>query len=154
MSDDSITTDIHRHIDDKLAAGALVHPAFVATEILDEKKAIAGDDAPFYRTLAYKQLLRLVAAAIGKYAPTDETPKQLAFPGFKHLVKAYPMTRDGDSVLVPIELCTDAELLARAEQLDEMAKGCRDHGVEIRKYVKARAKIAASDAVEQTGEAA
>lgn len=141
MAEDTLTAEIHKLIDDKLATGVVVHPNFVATEILNAKSAIEGDDAPFYRTQTFKQVLGLVRSVCGKYAPTDTTPEQLVFPGFKHLTRAYPVNRDGDNLLVPVELCSDAELLARAVQLDEMAKGCRQHAAEIRKYVRARSNV-------------
>lgn len=53
------------------------------------------------------------------------------------------MMRDGDVVIVPVDQCTDDELKARAAQLDEMAKGCMAHALEIREYVLARGRIAA-----------
>lgn len=138
MTEPSITAEIHKLIDEKLANGVIVHPNFIATELLDAKGEIEGENAMFYRTMTFKQVLGLVRSASGKYDTKDTTSSQLAFPGFKHLTRAYPMMRGGDSVLVPVELCTDAELLGRAALLDEMAKGCREHAREIREFIKTR----------------
>ena len=65
---------------------------------------------------------------------------EMTLPGFKRLQKAYRIERDGDSMIVPIEAMTDAELEARAAEHDAMARGHRRHANEIRRYLKARGK--------------
>lgn len=145
MNEDSITPEIHRLIDERISRGALVHVPWVAGAILDERSDINGNDAPFYRECTFKEVVRLVKRAIGKYDDaTDTTPDQMLFPGFKHLVKAYPIERDGDRVLVPVQECTDDELHARADELEKMAKGCRSHARELREFVLARPRKAAA----------
>ena len=110
----------------------------MAAEILNIKCNIDGEDAPFYRVCTYKEVVRLAKRAIGKYDAEDTTAEQLVLPGFKHLCRAYPLERDGLVALVPVNVCTDDELLMRAAQLEEMAKGCTAHALEIREYVLAR----------------
>lgn len=139
MEDASITSEIHRLIDDKIATGVVVNVDWVAAEILSIKCNIEGEDAPFYRVCTYKEVVRLAKRAIGKYDAEDVTAEQLVLPGFKHLCRAYPLERDGLVALVPVTMCTSDELLARAAQLEEMAKGCVAHALEIREYVLARA---------------
>lgn len=139
MSDEtSVIAEIHKLIDDKIAAGIVVRADWVAAGILEMKSQIEGDDVPFYRVCAYRDIVRIAKRAIGRFEATDTTPEQLVLPGFKHLCKAYPMTRDDVVVLVPVTSCTDDELLARAAQLEEMARGCRAHAAEILDYVAAR----------------
>jgi len=138
VSEASVTEEIHRLIDEKIAGGVIVNVDWIAQEILASKDKIEGDDAAFYRVCTFREICRQAKRAIGKYAPDDATPEQLVLPGFKHLCRAYPVTRDGDVRLVPVSLCTDDELAERARQLDEMAKGCRAHAREIREYVRAR----------------
>lgn len=138
MSEHSVTDEIHALIDEKISSGVAVRADWVAAGILEIKNKIQGEDEPFYRVCAYRDIVRIAKRVIGKFEVTDTTPEQLVLPGFKHLCKAYPMNRDGDVVLVPVTQCTDAELLARAEQLDDMAKGCRAHAREIRSYIVAR----------------
>jgi len=137
MSETSITSDIHALIDDKIATGVVVKAEWIAAGIIKVKDKISGEDLEFYRVCAYRDIVRIAKRAIGKYAPSANTPEQLVLPGFKHLCKAYPMERDGDIVLVPVNQCTSAELLARAVQLDGMADGCRAHAKEIRAFVAA-----------------
>lgn len=138
MDDNSVTAEVHKLIDEKISSGVIVNIDWAAAEILAGKAGIEGDDAPFYRVCTFKEVQRIVRRAIGKYDATDTTADQLVLPGFKHLCKAYAITRYGDVVLVPVTKCSTQELLARAEFLDEMAKGCRAHAREIREYVSAR----------------
>lgn len=139
MNEDSVRAEIHKLIDEKIATGVAVKVDWIAAEILQLKCDITGEDAPFYRVCTFKEVKREAKRAIGKYDATDRTPEQLALPGFKHLCRAYPISRDEDEImLVPVTQCSDDELLARADQLDEMAKGCRAHAREIRAYVRAR----------------
>lgn len=145
MNKDSVLPAIHRLVDDRIAAGALVHVPWVASAILAERPDITGADAAFYRDCTFKEVTRLVTSAIGKYERAlDSTPAQLVFPGFKHLVKAYPVTRGDQALLVPVDQCTDAELRARADQLKKMAAGCQAHARELLEYVSARAQYPAA----------
>lgn len=143
MNEESITPEIHRLVDERIANGVAVHFQWVAQAILDERSNIEGVDAPFYRTCTFNEVVRLVKRAIGKYDATDTTPEQLLFPGFTHLVRAYPVERDGERMLVPVQLLTDEELESRAADLDKMAVGCRLHARELREFAAARSTIAA-----------
>ena len=142
MNDISIRTEIRALIDEKISAGVAIRADWVAVGILGTKDKIEGDDAEFYRVCAYNEIRRIAKEVIGKFKATDETPEQLVLPGFTHLCKAYPMERDGEVVLVPVDQCTTAELLARAAQLHDMAAGCIAHADEIRAYVLAKAEAA------------
>lgn len=142
MNEISIRTEIRALIDEKISAGVAIRADWVAAGILESKSKITGEDKEFYLTCAYNDIRRMAKEVIGKFKVSDETPEQLILPGFKHLCKAYPMIRDDDVVLVPVDQCTTAELLLRAEQLDEMAVGCRAHAKEIRTYVMAKAEAA------------
>lgn len=143
MSEHSVTEEIHKLIDEKIESGIVVHADWIAASILSIKDQIDGDDAPFYRVCAYRDVVRIAKRVIGKFQADDTTPAQLVLAGFEHLCKAYPMDRDGAVVLVPVTLCTDAELLDRASQLEKQAKGCRAHAREILDYVAAREAVAA-----------
>lgn len=51
---------------------------------------------------------------------------------------------DDEIVLVPIHQLSDSELLGRAAEYDDMAKGCHKHALEIRGYVRAREREVAA----------
>jgi hypothetical protein len=141
MDDTSITSEIHRLIDDKIASGVLVQTHWIAHEVLGQHDDIEGDDADWYRVCTFKEVCRIAKSAIGKYRSDEVTNDQLILPGFTHLCKAYPLSRDAELVLVPVDQCTDDELLTRAAELDKMAKGCVAHARELREYVNARCQM-------------
>jgi hypothetical protein len=139
MEDINITAEVHKLIDEKVASGAIVYRDWIAQEILASHDDIDGEDAAWYRVCTFKEICRIAKSAIGKYKADDVTSDQLLFPGFTHLCKAYPLNREGELVLVPVNQCSDDELLKRADELDKMAKGCVSHAAELREYVLARA---------------
>ncbi|NSX90111.1 hypothetical protein [Agrobacterium tumefaciens] len=143
MDEAKVATEMHEMMDEKLDAGVIALPSHIVAKMLDKRQAILGDDAEFYRVHTFDRLMQIAKRVVGKFRADDETASQLLLPGFQHLCKAYPMMRDGEVAIVPVTLCTDEELLARANQLDEMAKGCRAHAREIRQYISARGREAA-----------
>jgi hypothetical protein len=94
----------------------------------------------FYALVAYEHVRDCVVSVYRRYAPPeDEDPDaQLVMPGFERLQRAYPVERDGDRVLVPVELLTDAELDSKAATYEEMALGCQLHAKELRRYKSER----------------
>lgn len=140
-------SDLSREIADLITAtletGTQVQKDWIAAQVMAAHPDIYGDDAAFYTVLAKQQIDEKVRAQIGKFKPTAEQSAQLTLPGFDYLQKAYFLTREGENVIVPVDQCSDFELLARAREYEEMAKGCRSHAREIREYVTARAGQAA-----------
>ena len=143
MDEQSIRSEMHKIAQERIEAGEVTSLDQIVHTVLDSRSGIEGDDAAFYRVHAFDDLKRIAKSVVGKYAAKDTTSTELLLPGFKHLCKAYPMTRDDEVVIVPVDMCTDDGLKARAVQLDEMAKGCVAHATEIREYVLARGRIAA-----------
>lgn len=142
MDERNITSEIHKLIDGKIARGDTVQVHWIAQEVLAKHDGIQGDDADWYRVCTFREVCRVAKSAIGKYRADASTDQQIVLPGFNHLCRAYPLNRDDELVLVPVEHCTDAELADRAEELEKMAKGCRDHAREIREFILARAASA------------
>jgi hypothetical protein len=150
MDSTNINAEIHKLIDLKIDAGNVVQVHLIAQEVLANHDAIQGDDADWYRVCTFKEVCRIAKSAIGKFKADDTTEQQLLFPGFKNLCRAYPIDRGGEQVLVPVEQCTDGELNARADELEKMAKGCRDHAREIREFIIARS-VPAYNPVQSAG---
>lgn len=143
MDEQSIRSEMHKIAQERIDAGLVTGLDEIVHGVLGSRSNIDGDDAPFYRVHAFEDLKRIAKNVVGKYQANDTTADELLLPGFKHLCKAYPMAREGAIVIVPVNMCTDDELKARAAQLDEMAKGCISHAREIREYVIARDRVAA-----------
>lgn len=140
--DKSIIAEVHKIIDDKIANGDPVQPSWVVMEIIN-KRPLRGKNADFYRAHAGKEIARIVNRAVGRVGMTDDPDDpQMVLPGHKRLVKAYPITRAGERVLVSIHACTDSELLTHAELLGKQATGCKLHAQELQKFVRDRQQSA------------
>lgn len=135
---ESVTAEIRKFISDKIAAGETVVVEWLTQEVVSAKAAIEGDDLPFYRVCAYAHVKDIVKRCVGKYDARPETNRQIVLPGFDHLQEAYTVRRNDEIVLVPISQLSDSELLDRAAEYDDMAKGCHKHALEIRGFVRAR----------------
>lgn len=140
-------SDLSREIADlinaTIEAGQEVQKDWIAAQVMAAHPDVYGDDAPFYTVLAKLQIDEKVRSQIGKFKPSADQVAQLTLPGFDHLQKAYFLTREGENIIVPVDQCSDIELLNRAREYDEMAKGCRAHARELREYVTARSGQAA-----------
>ena len=143
MDEQNIRSEMHKIAQERIDAGLITGLDEIVHGVLDGRSNIDGGDAPFYRVHTFQDLKRIAKSVVGKYETKETTADELLLPGFKHLCKAYPMMRDNAVVIVPVDMCSDDELLARAAQLDDMAKGCMAHALEIREYLIARDRVAA-----------
>lgn len=139
--------DIYRIIEsivlDKIDRGERVSMNWAVTEVLNGYPDITGEDADFYKIAARDFVAGKVKGCIKKYDGSfDSVTPQMVLDGFEHLQKAYPVKRGKSRELVPVDQLTDRELLARAEELRAMAKGCRKHAKEIEDYVSHRRQTA------------
>lgn len=64
----------------------------------------------------------------------DGETKQLRFPGFDHLQRAYLVSEQGDSVVVPLEQLSAAQLDHIADRIEKEGKAKLRHAKEVRKY--------------------
>ena len=135
-----VTREIRRIVQDRIDAGVICRVEWLTTEIIAQKDQIDGDDVDFYVACGIEFVKKTVKRVIGEYEPkTGVADTQIILDGFCHLQKAYTVERDEQTTLVPVNLLTDAELEARAAELDAMAAGCIAHADEIRNYRQSRA---------------
>jgi len=139
---DKLYADVKDFIQRRLDAGVILRADWVTSEILSEKQEPQCEDADFYLICARNHLSEVVKRCIGKYKPKPTTDDQLRLPGFEYMQKGYQVERDGVRLLVPTDAATDEELLARADEYDMMAAGCRAHARELRDFVSRRKSVA------------
>lgn len=140
MRNINITGEVRKLIADKIASKETVRTPWIMNEVMQRHADIEGEDKGFYLVCARAHLKNVVRACIGKYdAASREQDTQIIMAGFDHLQIAYSVERHNETVLVPVDMLTDEELLGRAAEYDTMARGCKVHAKEIRKYVQARA---------------
>lgn len=111
-------------------------------EILNDQGDPEGRAKEFYRLCAYQHVYRAVKSAVDRYGNPDKSEEhdlQLHLKGFQHLQVAYTVDRDGERTLVPIDLISADDLLARAAGFEIQSKALRDHAKEIKMYVARRA---------------
>jgi hypothetical protein len=133
-----VTREIRSLVQDRIAAGVIVRVDWFTAEILAMKCNVSGEDADFYIACGADVIRDTVKRCIGDYQPQATTSPQLVMDGFDHLQKAYTVDREGERVLVPVDLLTDQEIEARAAELEEMARGCIAHARELRGYSRIR----------------
>jgi hypothetical protein len=142
MSKDQIAKEVREFMIGKLATQEIIGVEMMAAEIINARSDIHGEDCDFYIGCAYGYLAGLIKKAISKYEISDVNDDQLVLDGFEYLQTHYPFERDKKRVLVPTDLCTEDEIMARADEYDASARGQMRHAEELRAYVKSR-KLAA-----------
>jgi hypothetical protein len=147
----NLTAEIHALIDQQIIDGKAAEVDSITAAVTKRHKEIRGSDKDFWLNLAYPTLRDTVRGCIGKYreTPKASTEPQLMLPGWKKLQRAYFMTRKdrfGDMIdrVVPIDQCTDDELLVRAGEYRTNAAGLVEHAQELEQYVARRQLRAAS----------
>jgi len=136
-----VTNEIRKLVSDRVDAGVIVRVEWLTTEILNMKADVHGDDADFYLACGVDFIKDTVKRCIGDYQPkaATVTSAQIVMAGFDHMQRAYTVDRGGEIVLVPVDMLTDAEIEARAAELEAMARGCIAHAKELRAYRRERA---------------
>ena len=135
-----VTNEIRKLVSERVDAGVIVRVEWLTTEILNMKADIHGDDADFYVACGVDFIKDTVKRCIGQYQPkaATSTDAQIVMEGFDHMQKAYTVDREGETVLVPVDMLTDEEIEARAAELEAMARGCIAHAKELRAYRRGR----------------
>lgn len=135
-----VTAEIRSIVSDRINSGLIVRVEWLTTEILAMKSNIEGEDADFYIACGVDFIKDTVKRVVGDYRPKASavTDAQIVMDGFDHMQRAYTVEREGETVLVPVYLLSEAEIEGRAVELEAMAKGCIAHARELRAFQRAR----------------
>lgn len=144
LNEESIYSEVRKFVSDLVDSGAETPVEWITTHFLSSRGQIGGEGAALYRYCTRAHVNRIVKRVVGKYEVEARAVQdaQIVLEGFEHLQRAYTLSRDEKIVLVPIYKCQDHELLARAEEYEKQAKGCRLHARELRSFVSARKNAA------------
>jgi hypothetical protein len=143
MAETSVYREVREYISAKISRGEVVMVDWLTHEIVANKSDIEGGDVEFYRVCAFTHVRDVVKRCVGKYDAKPKTEDQLVLDGFSHLQVAYSVERAGQTVLVPVDQLSDAEIDLRAAEYDKMARGCEEHAEELRSYKHSRSQVAA-----------
>lgn len=140
LNEESIYSEVRKFVSDLVDSGAETPVEWITTSFLNSRGQIGGEGAALYRYCTRAHMNRVVKRVVGKYDVEARALQdaQIVLEGFEHLQRAYTLPRDAKIVLVPIHKCQDNELLARADEYEKQAKGCRLHARELRSFVNAR----------------
>jgi hypothetical protein len=122
----------------KIASGQIVDRKWLTLEVLANYDSIDGEHADHYRAMARRFIDGTARRVIGKLESANPGQSEFTMEGYDHLQMAYPLKRDGELKLVPVEQASDEELEGRAKEYESMAEGALAHAAEIRRYIELR----------------
>ena len=126
-------------VSNAIGAGQEVQMPWAVHELIQSQGTIEGGGVPFYRLCAQEHAYRVIKKVVDKYEnKLAEDDKQMDLEGFDCLQKAYTFDRDGERVLVPIDLISSVELLQRAEEYDRQSVTMARHAEQLRLFVAKR----------------
>lgn len=122
----------------KIASGQIVDRNWLTLEVLTNYSGIEGEHADYYRAMARRYIDGAAKRVIGKLEKANPGQTEFTMEGYEHLQMAYPLKRQGELMLVPVEQASDEELEDRAREYELMAEGALAHAAEIRRYIELR----------------
>lgn len=130
--------EIHHIIEAHLTAGHKVIWAWLVKDVLDRHPLPLIRDHDFNLTCRHIAVGECAREVLRNLKLAADDPKKVSgsgtLPGFKHLQQGYPIERDAEITIVPIDQMTRPERLERARQYRSMARGCIAHARELERY--------------------
>lgn len=142
FSEKDFTAEVQAIVDSAVQQKVGVKTDWLAHSIVSKHPGIHGGDKEFYVLCAFGHVKTAIRAAIRRYHPDELGHAELTAPlltGFTYLQAVYPVDRDGESEIIPIEELSDGEIESKAAEYERMADGCRLHAAELRRYRSGRA---------------
>lgn len=147
MRQADLDREVSEVIDELLFDGSPASVAWVVQGVMGRHKDITGQDENFARLCAYEHVRRTVLTELRNRKRADDESGQVEqgelFPGYVRVQKSYVISRDGEQMVVRLDLMTEAEVRAKVGELRRMAEGALDHARELEDYLAARFKAVA-----------
>jgi hypothetical protein len=149
FSPSDLYSEVRQIIADRSVDGTIINRGWLVAAIL-KKHPIKrpSEKQPDDFSICCRQLAVSAAVdkALARLKHEDEggaDPDTIEFdlprkPGFRHLRQIYPLRRDGQIFLVPIDQMTDEEMNAKAATYDKASESYAEHAEELRRYRRTR----------------
>lgn len=144
-SQSDLTIEIKQIIEQGLATHVATAASFIAMAVVARHPLPSGwkgDHRDFAIVCIHNHVRSMVKDVLKTMKAADIGDPQMTMEGFSRLQKAYIIERNKDLTVVPIEQCSDEELLAKAAELRSKIEGMAEHEDEIHRYIRQRRKVA------------
>lgn len=149
FSPSDLYSEVLQIIAERSVDGAIINRGWLVTAVLKKhrlKRPSKKDPDEFSiccRQLAVSAAVDKALARLKREDEGDVDPDTIGLdmprlPGFKHLRQIYPLKRDGQIFLVPIDQMTDEEMNAKAATYDKASESYAEHAEELRRYRRTR----------------
>jgi hypothetical protein len=147
-TEEQLRLEINTLLDKRQQRRETLQPLWITQEICRQHHTGLADETTaseeqqyhiaFWKHGGYTITRKLVTRCINEREKPDRVADVPFLPGFEYLQHYYVIKRDGVDVGVPIEECTDDELLAKAALYRAQATRLIAHANEIDRYVDLR----------------
>ena len=135
MTQTELLEEIEALVLARIELGLITDTMSIAKDILDAHDDLHGADTDFYELCAWNHVRVSIRMVLRDHKLTGEKRSdQLLLPGFDHLQKAYAIEQEHEPKVVPIDKMSKEELIAKADELRQMAEGCIKHAAELDRY--------------------
>ncbi len=137
MTIGDLFNEVRDFVEKKLHQGLVVRTQFLALEIMGKHPLGDGSDTDFYQLCAVETLRVQCRKVLSSFKVSTELPdedEQMILPGYERLQWGYMLVREKESVVVPTDQITYAELTAKADEYYKAAKGQEEHAEELLRY--------------------
>jgi hypothetical protein len=101
-------------------------------------KTWKGEHSEFALLCTVEHVRARVHSVLGRMKNRPDPGAELLLPGFEYLQRGYIVERRDQLMPIRIDLMSDDELDAKADEYERMGAGCYKHAAEIRRYKAAR----------------
>lgn len=145
MKNSGLDAEIRSVIADKIKAGAVLEPRWLAHAVVSNHPLPEFPDSEWYRKRAYGDVREAVRRVSNEMKLAVEGPSdQLSLPGFTLVQCAYSVMRKGEQVIVPVQQLSDEEIDGKIAELERMASGCKQHAAELLRFKAERKRMPAA----------
>jgi len=147
-TEEQLRLEINAVLDNRQQRREVLQPIWITVEICQQHRTGLADEKSasedqqqhiaFWEYGGYTITRKLVTRCINEREKPDKVADVPFLPGFEYLQHYYVTKRNGVDIGVPIEECTDEELLAKAALYRAQASRLIAHANEIERYVDLR----------------